>query len=182
MKDSRREVFISGATRYVGSRLIPELLRRGHMVPVLVRSGSEKKLPQGCAVTVGDVLNSKTFMTAVPPAGTLVHLVGVPSPAVESQRVSCESLVQASGVSATILRPRYILGPGQSWPIAVWPIYKMLECLPATAASARHLGLVTIEQMIAALMGTIEPPADGVRIIDVPGIRALGSDPTIASV
>jgi uncharacterized protein YbjT (DUF2867 family) len=81
MKDSRREVFISGATRYVGSRLIPELLRRGHLVRVLVRSGSEKKLPQGCAVTVGDVLNSKTFMTAVPPAGTLVHLVGVPSPA-----------------------------------------------------------------------------------------------------
>jgi hypothetical protein len=58
----------------------------------------------------------------------------------------------------------------------------MLECLPATAASARRLGLVTIEQMIAALMWTIEHPADGVRIIDVPGIRALVSDPTIASV
>lgn len=226
MKHPRREVFMSGGTGYVGGRLIPELLRRGHRVRVLVRSGSKKKLPEGCAVTVGDVRNSKTFATAVPPADTFIHLVGVPSPAPwkakefraldlpsvraalaaahEAQvrhfiyisvaqpapvmkayiqvRAECEAFIQAGGVSATILRPWYILGPGHYWPIALWPVYKMLECLPVTAASARRLGLVTIQQMIAALIWTIEHPADGVRIIDVPGIRALASNPSIASV
>jgi uncharacterized protein YbjT (DUF2867 family) len=76
-----RAVFISGGTGYVGRRLLPELLRRGHAVRALVRPGSEDKVCGQCAVTTGDVLNSQTFSMAVAPVDTFVHLVGVPRPA-----------------------------------------------------------------------------------------------------
>ena len=61
--------------------------------------------------------------------------------------------------------------------MVLWPVYKLLEYVPATVASARRLGLVTIQQMVAALVWNIEHPANGIRIVDVPGIRALASDP-----
>jgi uncharacterized protein YbjT (DUF2867 family) len=37
-------VFIAGATGYIGRHLVPELLQRGHTVRALVRRGSEGKL------------------------------------------------------------------------------------------------------------------------------------------
>jgi Nucleoside-diphosphate-sugar epimerases len=104
--------------------------------------------------------------------------VAQPAPVMKAYvkvRSECEALIQASGLSATILRPWYIIGPGHYWPMVLWPVYKLLECVPETVASARRLGLVTIQQMVAALVWTIEHPADAIRIVDVPGIRALAS-------
>jgi uncharacterized protein YbjT (DUF2867 family) len=76
-----RNVFISGATGYLGLALIDRLLERGHQVNALARPGSESKLPAGCAIVSGNALDSDTFVRAIPPAGTFVHLVGVPHPA-----------------------------------------------------------------------------------------------------
>ncbi|MEK6570662.1 MAG: NAD(P)H-binding protein, partial [Bacteroidota bacterium] len=56
-KANARRVFITGGTGYMGRRLIPELLRRGHEVRALVRNGSELKLPAGCPFIVGDALD-----------------------------------------------------------------------------------------------------------------------------
>ena len=50
-----QDVFITGGTGYMGSRLIPRLLARGHRVRALVRKGSEGKLPSGCDAVVGNV-------------------------------------------------------------------------------------------------------------------------------
>lgn len=84
-----------------------------------------------------------------------------------------EALIGASGIPATCVRPWYVLGPGHVWPYALLPIYAMLERLPPTAATAHRLGLVTHTQMVATLVQAVEhPPASGVRIVDVPGIRA----------
>jgi uncharacterized protein YbjT (DUF2867 family) len=79
----RRSVFITGGTGYMGQRLIPRLLQRGHDVRALVRSGSERKLPAGCAAIVGDALDASTYAHQVAPSDTFVQLVGVahPSPA-----------------------------------------------------------------------------------------------------
>jgi uncharacterized protein YbjT (DUF2867 family) len=83
-----------------------------------------------------------------------------------------ESLVEATGIPATILRPWYVLGPGHRWPYALMPIYALLRRLPSTRASAERLGLVTREAMVAALAAAVEsPPAHGVRVFDVPAIR-----------
>lgn len=84
-----------------------------------------------------------------------------------------EALIDASGIPATCLRPWYVLGPGHRWPSALLPVYALLERLPATTASAHRLGLVTHTQMVTALLQAVEhPPANGVRIVDVPAIRA----------
>lgn len=77
------KVFITGATGYIGQRLVPELLARGHSVRALVRAGSEKKLPRGAAAVIGNALDRTTFENAIDAGETFVQLVGVahPSPA-----------------------------------------------------------------------------------------------------
>ncbi|HEV2721249.1 MAG TPA: NmrA family NAD(P)-binding protein, partial [Thermoanaerobaculia bacterium] len=47
-------VFVTGGTGYIGQRLIPELLDRGHAVRALVRDGSERKLPAGAVAVRGN--------------------------------------------------------------------------------------------------------------------------------
>jgi uncharacterized protein YbjT (DUF2867 family) len=75
-----RRVFITGATGYIGSYLIPLLIERGHRVRALVRPGSRGKLAPGCEVVTGDALDAGTYRNLVRPADTFVHLVGVPNP------------------------------------------------------------------------------------------------------
>ncbi len=83
MVTERRRVFITGGTGYMGQRLIPRLLQRGHEVRALVRPGSEKKLPVGCIAVVGNALDGVSYAQNVAPSDTFVQLVGVahPSPA-----------------------------------------------------------------------------------------------------
>ena len=83
-----------------------------------------------------------------------------------------ESLVRASGIRATILRPWYVLGPGHRWPYLLRPLYAILGWIPATRAGAQRLGLVTRQEMIAALALAIEtPPTAATLIMEVPEIR-----------
>jgi uncharacterized protein YbjT (DUF2867 family) len=91
-------------------------------------------------------------------------------------RAEVERMIRESGSNATILRPWYVLGPGRRWPIALKPVYWLMERVPATRESARRLGLVTIDQMVAALVRSVEHPAQGVRILNVPDIRGCGSE------
>ena len=86
-----------------------------------------------------------------------------------------EAMIRESGILATFLRPWYVLGPGHWWPCAILPVYWILERLPQTKESARRLGFVTIEQMVNALVWSVENPPDEVRILEVPQIRRLGS-------
>ena len=74
-------VFVTGGTGYIGQRLIPELIRRGHTVRALVRDGSEKKLPAGAIAVRGNALDASTFAHQVAPSDTFVQLVGVAHPA-----------------------------------------------------------------------------------------------------
>jgi uncharacterized protein YbjT (DUF2867 family) len=89
-------------------------------------------------------------------------------------RVAGESAIAAAGLTATVLRPWYVLGPGHRWPAVLVPLYWLLQMVPSTRDGARRLGLVTIGQMVAALVRAVEhPPAAGtVRIVEVPEIRS----------
>jgi uncharacterized protein YbjT (DUF2867 family) len=75
-----RNIFVTGGTGYIGRRLIPELIRRGHTVRALVRPGSEKKLPEGAQPVTGNALDAATFASHVAPSDTFVQLVGVAHP------------------------------------------------------------------------------------------------------
>jgi uncharacterized protein YbjT (DUF2867 family) len=100
--------------------------------------------------------------------------VAQPSPvmkAYQAVRAEGEKMICESGLAATILRPWYVLGPGHRWPYALKPMYWLFESIPATRETARRLGLVTLEEMVAALVRSVESPADGIRILDVPSIR-----------
>ncbi|HUP94710.1 MAG TPA: NAD(P)H-binding protein [Burkholderiales bacterium] len=77
----RHEVFVAGATGYIGGALVPALLARGHRVRALIRAGSERKAPAGVLCVQGDALDAASYRDSIAPADTFVHLVGTPHPA-----------------------------------------------------------------------------------------------------
>jgi uncharacterized protein YbjT (DUF2867 family) len=87
-------------------------------------------------------------------------------------RAQCETVLRKSGLNATILRPWYVLGPGHRWPYVLLPFYWLAERLPMTKDGARRLGLVTLPQMITALVAAVDHVPEGVRVVEVPAIRA----------
>lgn len=94
-----KQIFITGATGFIGAALIPELLGCGHHVAALARPGSESKLPPGCTIVHGDALNASSYAREIAPAETFVHLVGVshpsPSKGAEFRSVDLQSIRQA---------------------------------------------------------------------------------------
>ncbi len=99
--------------------------------------------------------------------------VAHPAPAMRdyiAARTRCEEALIDSGLNATILRPWYVLGPGHRWPLALVPFYWLARQFPATRAGALRLGLVTLPQMLGALVQAVENPASGVKIVGVPEI------------
>jgi uncharacterized protein YbjT (DUF2867 family) len=87
-------------------------------------------------------------------------------------RAEGEALLRSIGLNATIVRPWYVLGPGHRWPAVLLPVYWVLERLPGTRNSARRLGLITLDQMLEALVNAVENPVRGIRIVEVPEIRS----------
>jgi uncharacterized protein YbjT (DUF2867 family) len=105
------------------------------------------------------------YLSVAQPASMMQAFVAV--------RAEGEAMIRASGINATFVRPWYVLGPGHRWPYVLLPFYWVAELVPATRESALRLGLITISQMLNALVWAVENPPDGVRILDVPGIREL---------
>lgn len=89
-------------------------------------------------------------------------------------RAEGERIIAEANLTATFIRPWYVLGPGHWWPVVLIPGYALAEMIPAWRDGARRLGLVTLAQMIAALVRAVEspPPAGTRRIVSVPEIRA----------
>jgi len=87
-----------------------------------------------------------------------------------------EAMIKEAGLTATILRPWYVLGPGHRWPMILLPFYKVAERIPALRESAERLGLVTIGEMVNVLVHAVENPPDQgkICIINVPAIRRVG--------
>ena len=89
-------------------------------------------------------------------------------------RIECEEILRSSGLNATILRPWYVLGPKHRWPYLLLPIYWLAEKIPSMREGAQRLGLVRLDQMVRALVRAVEEPARGIRVVEVPEIRAAG--------
>ncbi|MFO0983652.1 MAG: NAD(P)H-binding protein [Planctomycetota bacterium] len=74
-------VFMTGATGYVGRRLIGALTARGHRVTALVRPGGEHRLVGGAVAVAGDPLRAESYVESARGADALVQLVGARHPA-----------------------------------------------------------------------------------------------------
>jgi uncharacterized protein YbjT (DUF2867 family) len=129
-----------------------------------------------------DLVSIKATVEAVAAANPRPHLIylSVAQPASVMRayvavRAQGESLIRARRLHATFVRPWYVLGPGHRWPYLFIPIYALLRLIPATRPSAERLGLVTLSQMIGTLVHAVENPSNDISIIDVPGIRRLGT-------
>ncbi len=102
--------------------------------------------------------------------------VAQPAPAMrgyQAVRAACERTIRDAGLNASFLRPWYVLGPGHWWPYPLVPVFKLFEWIPATRETAARLGLITLAQMIDALMWAVENPPDGIRVMDVPMMRRI---------
>lgn len=127
-----------------------------------------------------DLVSIRATVAAAKSAA-ISHLVYVsvaqPAPVMRAYlwvRTLGETMIREAGLTATILRPWYVLGPGREWPVVIKPLYKLAEMIPLTRATAERLGLITIEQMVNALVRAVEnPPLLGQRrIVDVPAIKS----------
>ena len=110
--------------------------------------------------------------------------VAQPAPVMKSYiavRAACESSLRDSGLNATIVRPWYVLGPGHRWPVVLQPLYALARLVPSTRDGALRLGLVDLKQMIYTLLAAVEDPASGIRLLQVPDIRRLGSSGHVQS-
>jgi uncharacterized protein YbjT (DUF2867 family) len=122
-------------------------------------------------------LRSATESIAAARDAAIDHFVYVsvaqPAPvmqAYQTARRDAERVLEASGLRRTVLRPWYVLGPGHRWPYALLPFYWILQHLPSTRESARRLGLVTLPQMVGALVHAVEHPPAIAHLVEVPEI------------
>lgn len=107
--------------------------------------------------------------------------VAQPAPVMKaylSARAEAERVLSQSGLTATVVRPWYVLGPGHRWPILLVPAYALADLIPGLRAGARRLGLVTLAQMTDTLVDAIErPPNAGMtRLLEVPQIKYRRAD------
>ncbi len=150
-----------------GQETYLQLVGVAHPSPAKAREFREIDLKSGeesVAVAVANKVKHFVYISVAHPAPAMKAYIEV--------RTQCEDLIRKSGLNATILRPWYVLGPGHYWPYALKPFYWLARQIPPTRDGARRLGLVTLPQMIAALVASVESPATGIRIIEVPEIAA----------
>jgi len=74
-------------------------------------------------------------------------------------------------LNCTFIRPWYVLGPGHWWPVLLLPVYGLGEIVPSWREKLRAMALVTINQMLRALINAAESEPAPFRIIEIKEIR-----------
>lgn len=157
----------SYANRIAPGDTFVQLVGVAHPSPAKGKQFREIDLPSGLgAVAAAKQAGIRHFiyLSVAHPAPMMRDYIAV--------RSECEAAIERAELNATILRPWYVLGPGHWWPYLLVPMYKIAELLPATREGAQRLGLVTLEQMTSALMGAVETPVLGRKVVTVPEIRS----------
>ncbi|HEX3744678.1 MAG TPA: NAD(P)H-binding protein [Bryobacteraceae bacterium] len=154
---------------------------RDHIAPsdtfVQLAGVSHPSPAKGAEFRAVDLVAARAAISAAKATGVghfLYVSVAHPAPMMQEYiavRSEAERAIADAGLNATILRPWYVLVPGRRWPLVLLPAYWLMGAWPGTRESARRLGLVTLRQMIAAMVEAVEKPPAGIRVLDVPAIR-----------
>jgi uncharacterized protein YbjT (DUF2867 family) len=99
---SPKTILVTGATGYIGGRLAPELLRRGHRVRCLVRRPENARLPDGVEVIRGDLVSGEGLRDALDGADAafyLVHSMGGDGDFAERDRRAARTFGEAAAVA-----------------------------------------------------------------------------------
>jgi len=107
-------VLVTGATGFVGRRLVPALLDAGHEVTALVRDAGRYDPPPGVRVVVGDLLDPGSFDAAldVEAAYYLVHSMTARDDFADRDRRAAENFAHAAS-TAGVERVLYLGGLGE---------------------------------------------------------------------
>jgi uncharacterized protein YbjT (DUF2867 family) len=107
-------VLVTGATGFIGRRLVPALLEAGHDVTVLVRDASRYDPPADVRVVEGDLLDPGSFEAAldVTAAYYLVHSMQASDDFAERDRTAARNFARAAD-AAGVERVVYLGGLGE---------------------------------------------------------------------
>jgi len=128
MDPGRPLILVTGATGYIGGRLVPRLLAAGHRVRCLVRNPdrlSGRRWP-GVELVKGDVANAASLEAAlqgVTQAYYLVHAMGEDSPDFRGRDLRQALTFAEACAKAGVRRVIYLGGLGDSSATAAttWP-------------------------------------------------------------
>jgi uncharacterized protein YbjT (DUF2867 family) len=138
-----RQVFISGSTGYIGSRLTRCLVERGFEVRALARQGSEQKLRPGPQVVTGNALDASSFQSAVRGCDTFVQLIGTahPSPAKAKEFRAVDAVSAKAAIAVALYAGvRHFVYVSVAHPAPVMQSYidVRVECEQAIRSSGLH--------------------------------------------
>jgi uncharacterized protein YbjT (DUF2867 family) len=157
--------FIAGCDTFV------QLVGVAHPSPAKARefvAVDQKSAMEAIRVAAGAGVKHFIYVSVAHPAPAMHAYIAARTACEEALIAACS---RTPGLDATILRPWYVLGPGHWWPYALKPFYWIAEQIPSMRDGAKRLGLVTLQQMLRALADSVDQPAQGVKILDVPAIK-----------
>lgn len=181
------EVFLTGASGFVGSHVLRALLASQYRVRALIRPGSRPLPPlDGCTTVVGDVLNSGDLVQHMIGCRYLVHVAALYSfsPGMRSKMLAtnvrgCAGLLEAAHLAgierAVVTSSSSTVGPSHGGRPATeddWDVdagssaYHRSKLQQARAALAAQLPVVLVLPTAPVGPGDWKPTPTGKMIVD----------------
>jgi uncharacterized protein YbjT (DUF2867 family) len=120
----------------------------------------------------GSTIRHFIYLSVAHPAPVMKAYVAV--------REEGERLLRESGIPSTFVRPWYVLGPGHRWPYAILPLLWIWGAIPSQRDVARRLYPLKLAEVVRAMADAVEHPPAGIRIVEVPEMRANAASATPA--